>query len=787
MPEEFAVLGKSRARNDALEKVTGQTKHVADIQLPGMLHAQFLRSPHAHAKIVKIDTRKAEALPGVRGVLTNRNVPKIHPKRKFEFLLDETVHCAGEEVAVVAADSKEIAEEALKLIEVEYKVLPAVFDAEEAMKPDAPLVHPEHGSNLFHGTDEQPVPRCGPDGWLRLEIGDAEKGFAEADYVLEGIYETPMQHNCSPMPRSVICQWHGDKLTCWADTQNPMYAWQDLAKCLGKPQSSVRLIAQYPVGCYGGKEPEKIAVLVALLAKKTGRPVKALFTREEDFVATHHRTNYKAYEKIGVKKDGTISAMSHRMITNAGRDCTRFWRVPACSAAHTCGHLYRWKNLKWEGCQVMTNIPDHNSFNGFGDSEAGYCVERLVDGASEKIGMDPVEFRLKNCAKPGDRATNMETVMAGSATSHDRTLEGMAPIKWGVFGTDFQLQECLRRAAEKAGWKEKWKGWKTPMEVNGARRRGIGVAIGTHVTMYRRYAAVVKMNHDGTTNVLSSATEIGQGCSTAMAQVVAETLGINYEDVHVHLGDTVATPAGFGNIGSGGTSSAITAAKLAGDDALRKLFLIAAEILEADPDDLEAGNRRIFVKGSPERGIPIADACFHGYQVTGTAVTPPPESIIDEKTGKQIYDHAGAATIAEVEVDTETGQLDVLRITTAHDCGRAINPRIIENQIDLSVVQANGWVRSEDYIVDESTGVVINPNLLDYKIMSILDMPKAGDLQEIIIESPCAWGAFGAKGMSETAMTTQAPAIANAIYNAIGVRINGAHLTPEKILEALRK
>ena len=325
------------------------------------------------------------------------------------------------------------------------------------------------------------------------------------------------------------------------------------------------------------------------------------------------------------------------------------------------------------------------------------------------------------------------------------------------------------------------------MEVNGAKRRGIGIAIGTHVTMYRRYAAIVKMNHDGTANVLSGATEMGQGCSTAMAQVVAETLGIRYEEVNVRLGDTVATPAGFGNVGSGGTSSAITAAKYAAEDARQQLFAIAAVMLGADSEDLASADRRIYVKGQSERGVSIAEVCFRAYQITGTAVNPPPETIVDEKTGKRIYDHAGAVTIAEVEVDTETGQLDVLRITTAHDCGRAINPIIVENQIDLSVTQGNGWVRSEEYIVDESTGVVINPNLLDYKIMTILDMPKHGDLYEIVVESPCAWGPFGAKGMSETAITTQAPAIANAIYNAIGVRVKGAHLTPEKILEALAK
>jgi xanthine dehydrogenase molybdenum-binding subunit len=783
MAEEFSVLGKRLSRKDAIEKVNGQAKFVADIQLPRMLQAKFLRSPHAHARVVRIDTSKAEALPGVKAVLTHKNVPRVHPRRKLEYLLDETVHCSGEEVAAVAAVTEEIAEEALNLIDVEYEVLPAVFNAEEAMKPGAPLAHLDYGTNMYHGSELQPVPRCRPDGWLPVEVGDVERGFAEADYIVEGTYETPIQYNCSPMPRSVVCEWTGDKLTCWADTQVPTTVWQDIAQCLGMPQSDVRIIATYPVGGYGGKEPEKIATLTALLAKKAGRPVRAVFTREEDFIATHHRLSYKAYEKIGVKKDGTIMAMQHKMITNFGRDSTYPFAIPAASAVGTCSMLYPCPNSEWEGCTVITNIPGHAAMNGFGDPEAGFCVERIIDEAAEKIGMDPVEFRLKNCMRYGTRALGLHEVKGLTDTG----AIGSRHLEWGVAGQDIRLQECIRKAAEKAQWKEKWKGWKTPVAVNGTKRRGIGIAIGIHHSTYHLAAATVKMNQDGSANVMSSFVEMGSGCATAMAQVVAEALGLRYEDVNVLLADTAATTPGRGNIGSGGTSSGIAAAKHAADDARRKLFAIAAKRLGVKPDELEAKNRRIYVKGRPEIGIPIAEVCLAGYQVTGTAVNPPPEAIIDEKTRKIIHAYAVAATIAEVEVDTETGELDVLRITSAHDCGRAINPTLIENQIDLSITLGNGYVRSESFIVDQSTGVVVNPNLLDYKIMTILDMPKRDSIEEIIVEGPCAWGAFGAKGMSETATTTQAPALANAIYNAIGVRIRGDHLTPERILEALGK
>ena len=789
MQEEFSVVGKRLPRVDALEKVNGEVKFVADFQLPGMLYAKFLRSPHAHARIVKIDTSKAEKLPGVRGVLTHKNVPKVHPRNKLEYLLGETVHCPAEEVAAVAAVSEEIAEEALKLIEVEYEVLPAVFDIEEATKPDAPLAHLEYGTNIYHGTEAQPVPRCSPEGWLTLAYGDIDKGFKEADYIVEGTYETPMQYNCSPMPRAVICQWTGDELTCWCDTQTPLWAAQDLASCLGIPQSRVRLIFAYAVGGYGAKEPEKIGTLVALLAKKTGSPVKTVFTREEDVTATIRRLSYKTYGKIGVKRDGTITAMHNRMITNWGRDCVYDYLVLGTSGVSTCSILYRWQNSNFEGCNVITNTLDSGAFNGFGDPEAGFCVERLIDEAAEKIGMDPVEFRLKNCMRSGDKAMEVPNIVAG-------------PIEWGILGPDLDsFPECIRRAAEKANWAEKWKGWKTPVEVKGPRRRGIGIAIGTHHAVFWPSSATVKMNQDGTASVLTMGVEIGQGMKTAMIQVVAEALGLHYEDVNVIMPDSATAPASLGNIASEGTSSIINVAKLAADNVRHKLFEMAAERLGEKPENLEVKGGRIYVKKAlkkkirlgesqaaeehTEKGVSIASLCLDGFQITGSANLPLP--VRDEKTGKIVYCYAVAATIAEVEVDIETGTVDVLRITSAHDCGRAINPQLVENQINMSVTLANGWVRSEQLHIDKNTGVILNPNLLDYKIMTILDMPRREDMQEIIVENPNPWGPFGAKGMSETGMCSPAPAIANAIYNALGVRIRGDHLTPDRILEALGK
>ena len=774
MANESSVLGKNLVRKDALEKVKGEAKYIFDLKLPRMLHVKFLRSPYAHAKIVSMDTSKAEALPGVKCILTHKNVPKVHPSRKLEYLLSETVHFPGEEVAAVAALTAEIAEEALGLMNVQYEVLPGIFNPDEAIKPGAILSHTEYGTNLYHGTELVQIPRLSEGHWLRLEVSDIDKGFAEADHILEATFDwSPIQYNCSPKPRTVICEWTGDKLTCWADTQLPLYVWQDLSNCLGIPQSNIRVIVPYAVGGYGGKRPGKTAILTAILSKRTGRPVKSAFTRAEDFIGTHHRISYKNFHKIGVKKDGTLTAGYHRIIAHWGSDTA----VPfVCQATGIlcCTMLYEWQNSKAESCGVLTNVIGYGPMNGFGDPEAIYSLERLVDMAAEKIDMDPVEFRLKNCMRHGDRAMEYEQVLYG-------------PIKWGILGSDLNsFPEMIGKCAEVAQWKEKWKGWRTPMAVRGSKRRGIGIALGMHHTSFWPSSAIVKMNQDGTANVLSMAVEIGQGYATAIAQVVGETLGIKYEDVNPILADTGVTPTSRGNVASSGTSSPINSAKLAAEDVRRKLFDLAAPRLNAAVDALEARDGHIWVKETDHK-ISIASLCLANWQITGCANNPPYDSIRDEKTGKVIHAYAATVTITEVEVDIETGLVDVLRITSGHDCGRAINPVIVENQIDLGLVMANGWVRTEKYVIDEKTGVMLNPNLLDYRLITFLDMPKNEDLRRVIVERPCAWGPFGAKGMSETSMTALAPAIANAIYNAIGVRIYDGFLSPDNILRSIEK
>jgi xanthine dehydrogenase molybdenum-binding subunit len=779
--KKLNVVGKRLPRADAVEKAKGQAPFTCDISLPGMLYGKFLRSPHAHARILSIDTSKAEQLSGVKCVLTYKNVPHVHGsfagKEKLEYLMDDVVHNSGEEVAAVAALTKEIAEEALDLIEVKYEVLPAIFDMDEAIKPGAILAHQDYGTNFFHGWSGYPIPAVSEDGWLSMVCGDVDKGFKEADFVLEGDYKAAVQYNCSPLPRIVVCQWVGDKLNCWADSQGAFRTRDHIARSLGISRNVVRVIDTYPIGGYGAKDPQKAAEIAAIMAKITNRPVKMEYTRPEDMVQTHRSTAFKYNIKLGVKKDGTITAIDSISWAEMGRDCVYPFWVPATGAVEPCSMLYRYKNSRWMGCSILTNTEESGAKNGFGAAEGSFCVERMIDEAAEKIGMDPVDFRYRNCMRYGDRALNVTDVMYGPTQ-----------YEWGICGPDIDsFPECIRIVAERSDWKNKWKGWKTPMEINGAKRKGIGIAIGVHHTEYRACSAVVKMNQDGSADVLISSQEMGQGSKTAIAQVVAETLGLEYEKVRSVLSDTGVTPFSPANTGSSGTTTQVNAAKLAADDARAKLLDVAATILKADATELETDGGRIYLKKQPDQGIALADACNWGIDIVGTANNPPANTLIDQKTGKVAYPHSVVATVIEVEVDTDTGQLEIVKVASAHDCGIAVNPQIVENQIDMSVVMGNGWVRSEEFIVDKNTGAFLNANLSDYKVMTMLDMPRMADMQEIIVENPWEWGPFGAKGMSETGMATTPAAIANAIYNAIGVRIRDDNFRPETILKALGK
>jgi xanthine dehydrogenase molybdenum-binding subunit len=756
MNEEFLVVGKRLPRVDAREKATGTAKFTVDIKLHEMLYAKILRSPHAHARIVQIDTSKAEKLPGVKAVLTHKEarIPFLEwlGMPTDEYVLDDSVRYVGDKVAAVAAVSEEVAEEALKLLNVEYEVLPAVFDQEEAMKPGAPKIHPE--------IPEAENNVSFPNQPILIEVGDIEKGFKEADYIFENTYKTSRQCHCSLEPHVCVASWdNSGKLTFWSSEQTAFFVRERLANALGIPLNKVRVIVPHVGGGFGSKYGYAEEVICALLAKKTCRPVKLECTREEEFATTRTRHPWSIKIKTGVKKDGTFTARYMRAVINTGAygwhgAGTLMW------GGSWFVSLYRCPNIRFEGYPVYTNSPVAGAFRGYGNPQANFAMECQIDEIAERLGMDPLELRLKNHIRTGDvNPANQFTV------------------------TSCGLDECMRKGAERIGWNRRQK---KPRAVGGIKKRGIGMACMIHGMSSKSLgedgdigSAIVKINTDGTAHLLLGIPDIGQGSNTVLAQIAAEELGVRLEDISVTTADTDTTTWNWIALGSRTTVIVGNAVKAAMADAKMQLFEKAAEILQTNVENLVAKDRKIYIRGAPDKGRSIAEVAlavknvFPFKVVVGRASYEPPTHL-----------PPFAAQFAEVEVDTETGKVDVLKIVAAHDVGKAINPDAVEGQIEGGLQQSIGYTFTEDMVLDEVTGKPLNPGFRDYKILKAVDMP---DIDIILVEPVDPEGPFGAKGVGEVSHVPTAAAIANAIYNATGVRIKELPITPEKILKGLRE
>lgn len=754
MSENLVVVGKNFPRKDALAKVTGGAQYTADIKLPGMLYGKCLRSPYAHANILSIDTSKAEALPGVEAVITFKDVvPKIAVKgtRRSLYILEDKVRYVGDEVAAVAAVSEEIAEAALHLIEVDYEVLPAVFDPEEALKPDAPEIHP--GGNLLTIRRDKPFT-------FSQQIGDVEKGFTESDVVLERTYSTHMQSHVQMEPRASMAAWDSTgKVTLWDSNQGPFEIRKQLANVLDLPQNKVRVITPYVGGAFGGKIAMlKAQGIVALLARKAGRPVRLEFSREEQAVAGTRRHSWTLKLKIGAKKDGSLTAYNAKAFLNTGP-----FNLSGIVVCLNQAHLtpkFSIPNRKYEGYVLYTNCPPTSAFRGFGYFEADFAIGLLMDELAEKLGIDPLEFYMRN---------------------HIQSEEpyGMAQVpRILAFG------EAIRRSAETIGWKEKWHKPGERTLPNGS-KHGIGIGISGGNAALANSGAVVIVNGNGTVTLLSGATELGQGTQGEMAQIVAEALGVRYEDVDVVNSDTGVTPFDYTQVASRTTLTHGNAVKAASEDAKQQLLEVAAKMLEVQPKDLEAKEGWIYLKKEPEKRVSVADAAM--FFIEGKPPRVMPAGVLIGRgsyTTPSMPPPVGNAvvTIAEVEVDTTTGHIELSRLVSAVDCGKIINPKGIEAQYESVLSAGAGFALMEELLLDPSTGKVLNPTFLDYKIPTALDYRNMDPV--IMVESQERHGPYGAKGVGEASLTAAAPAIATAIYNALGVRID-LPVTAQKVITAL--
>ncbi len=759
-------IGQSPVRLDAREKVTGRTLYAVDLKMAGMLYAKVLRSPHPHARILHIDATKARSLPGVVAVVTGKDFPGSlgATVQDQSFLAGDKVRFVGDAVAAVAAVNLDTAEEALSLIHVEYELLPALFNPVEAMKSREVLIH-ENLSQYAVAPGIFPVPGTNICNHFKLRKGDPERGFNESDLVLEDTYRSHMVQHAHLETHAAIAQVDSSgKILIWSNTQTPYFNRKALAKSLNLSLNQVRVMVTTLGGGFGGKSYLKAEpICVALALKSKGRPVKLVFTREEEFgvAPVRHPTIIRC--KTGMKKDGTWLAQETELIFDTGAYADIGPRV-CRNAGFSAAGPYQVPNVRIDSYCVYTNHPIGGAFRGFGIPQVSWAIESHLDVMAEKLGLDPVEVRLKNA------------VEEGSLSVTGQVLHSVG------------LKETLRQAAEKIGWRK----------ASGP-YRGKGIACMHKSTVTpSSSAAFVKLNENASVTLLCSAVEMGQGSSTILAQIASEELGIPVEKISMVRPDTDVTPYDMASVSSRSTFFVGNAVRRAAADAREQLLQIAAEILEANPQDLVIEAGKVMVRGVPEKAIPIAElplgeAFYVGAKGRGRgrpvlgrgSFTVEDATPLDRETGQGKNPSAFwmyATQAAEVEVDPRSGRVKVLRISSAHDVGKSIHPVAIEGQIQGALVMGVGTALWEEMELEK--GRVKNPSFAEYKLPSALDAPE---MIPIIVEELHAQGPYGAKGLGEPALAPTAAAIANAIYAAVGVRVKDLPITPEKILEGLRK
>ena len=689
----LSVIGRRLQRVDGVDKVTGRAKYTYDISLPGMLYGKILRCPYPQARLLRIDASRAKRHPGVQAVLT-------------DLASDRTLRFGGEEVVAVAAISEDVAEDALELIQVEYEELPFVVNVEEAMQPDSPKVY--ESGNVRKGRVN--------------ERGDLDRGFGEADVIVEGTYKTQVQTHTCLETHGVVAKWEEDELTVWASTQALFGVRNQIASHFGIPASKVRVITEHMGGGFGSKLGAGSWSIVAVrLAKESKAPVKLMLSRKEDFLYTGNRPSSVQYIKAGAKRDGTLTAFQLRSYGTGGIGGGAGFPAP---------YIYSVPNFKVEQSDVFINAGPSAAMRAPGHPQASFGMESVMDELAQKIEMDPLEFRRKN--DPSGTRQKEYTV-----------------------------------GAEKIGWVRR----KKSGSEMGRKRRGVGMGSGTWGggggagTQAR-----VTIHPDGSTDVTTGSQDLGTGTWTVVAAVAAEELGLQIEDIKVYIGDTVYQLPSGGSGGSTTAASVAPAVKTAAASAKGELFQIAAPLLGAQPEELEARDGNIYIKSDPSQSISWKRATAQ----LGTDVI----SVQGGWTSGLSSSGVAGTQFAEVEVDTETGQVKVIKVVAVQDFGLVVNRLAAESQINGGVVQGLSYALLEDRILDGPTGLMVNPNLEAYKIAGSMEMPE---IEPIIFDEP----ERGVIGLGEPPVIPTAGAIANAVANAIGVRIRELPITPDKVLAAL--
>ena len=750
--ETFSVVGRRVNRFEGYERVTGEAKYIADVVLPGMLAGKILRSPYPHARILKIDTSKAERLPGVRAVITADDTVK---QSWGAFIQDQypltfgTARYVGDEVAAVAAVDQQTAEEAIELIEVEWEELPAVFDPEEAMQEGAPLIHGDKERNIAIRID--------------VERGDVQKAFAESDLVVEDTFQSMHQWHCAIETIGSIAQYANGKYTIYMNTATIFMARDRIALALGVSEADVRIIQTAVGGGFGGKScDDNNAIIAALLARKAQRPVRIINSREEEFLAgSRPRVPMKVWVKMGFMKDGHIRGKQLRIVADNG---AYSGKAPAVTGVAALRHdtAYKYSDVKTEAYLVYTNKIPTGAFRGFGNPSAEWAIEQLIDVAADQLGIDPMELARLNAVEPGYISPHGNRV--GSC----------------------ELKQCIDMVDRMIDWREK--------RANRTPNRGLGMACTAHVSGKRHFmdydgsSAAIKINEDGKVYILSGEGETGQGVWTTMCLIAAEELGVPLEDVGISRADTDLNSYCLGAFGSRVTYVAGNAVRDAAAKAKQQLFEEAADLLDANADELASRDGRVFVKGAESRFVTVAEAARarlfrRGGEPIMAFGSFDADSVMQDPTryGNESGGYNFGCQAAEVEVDTETGRVKILNYASAADCGTVINRIGAEGQVEGSLAQGIGYALIEGMRFEG--GQPVNPNLSEYRIPSMRDMPK---LTYGFADSYEPTGPFGAKGLGELGTDPTSAAIGNAIFDAVGIRIKTLPITPEKVLRALQ-
>ena len=749
-----STLGQPIAQVNARSKVLGKALYAGDIQLPGMLHGKVLRSPHPHARIVRIDTQAARALPGVKAVVTGDDAPGtpwgVHHKERF-ILAKGRVRFAGEEVAAVAAETEDIARDALDLIEVEYEECPALLDPEQASQQQGPAVH--DGRYIAHE--------------IQFDIGDVDAVMAGAHLVHEAVYTTHAQYPGYLEPMASVARIDPDgRLEVWTSTQSAFLARARLASALELPHSRVRLHQATTGGGFGGKMIEDANNLIAgLLALKTGRAVRLVNNRLEDFLACCSSVPERIRLKVAMDAEGHILAKDVHILADCGAYAGLAPEVMHVSAMRS-DNMHRIEHVRSHAQLVYTHTPPHGAFRGFGGTQMQFALNSHIDAMAHQLGLDPVLVHQRNA------------IEAGQTSIHG----------WHIGSTG--LRECLSQATEALDWARK----RATASVAGPLRRGVGVAAAMHVSGNRTIGnwdgstVGVKVNEDGRVLIHSSECDAGQGAMTMLSQVVAHELDIPLAHVHVVPPDTDHSPYCIGSLASRVTIVAGNAAIVAARAAKAKLADVAAQVLQARTDDLVFEGGKVWAASAPERKLSYGELVRahiwrHGGEGIHVQGTWDANTVMhdDRLHGNIAPAYSFAAQAIEVEVDTETGQVRIVDSFVSDDCGRAFNPTAVHGQSNGASAQAIGWALYEQMKLED--GRLVNGNFADYTMPSPDALPL---LRSGIVESNDPNGPYGAKGASETAILPGAAAIANAIFHATGVRICNLPITPEKVLAGLR-